>query len=223
MALFINFLALALPIFILQVYGRMVFYQGLAILGVLIAGVAIAISFDFILRQARARLLQRVAVRIDARLGEALFDKLISLPLRVLESWPTIYWQVLFRDVDTVRNTYCGSTALLAADLPFVALFLVIIFVVAEPIAWVIVSAVPIFLLLAWRFRSSPATSAKAASTVTPWSLKSSPGAARSKRWRLATVTGPAGRPAMPPPSRKPTAAAAPATATSTPASWSPP
>ena len=121
MSLFINILALALPIFILQVYDRVVFYQGLATLEALIAGVAIA--FDFILRQARARLLQRAAVRIDARLGEALFDKLISLPLRVLESRPTSYWQVLFRDVDTVRNTYCGSTAVLAADLPFVALF----------------------------------------------------------------------------------------------------
>ena len=151
MSLFINILALALPIFILQVYDRVVFYQGLATLEALIAGVAIAISFDFILRQARARLLQRAAARIDARLGEALFDNLISLPLRVLESRPTSYWQVLFRDVDTVRNTYCGSTAVLAADLPFVALFLIVIFVVAEPIAWVIVSAVPIFLLLAWR------------------------------------------------------------------------
>ena len=151
MSLFINILALALPVFILQVYDRVVFYQGLATLEALIAGVAIAIAFDFILRQARARLLQRAAVQIDARLGEALFDKLISLPLRVLESRPTSYWQVLFRDVDTVRNIFCGATAVLAADMPFVGLFLLLIFVIAEPIAWVIVGAIPIFLLLAWR------------------------------------------------------------------------
>ena len=72
MSLFINILALALPVFILQVYDRVVFYQGISTLYALVIGVAIAIGFDFILRQARARLLQRAAVKIDARLGEAL-------------------------------------------------------------------------------------------------------------------------------------------------------
>ena len=150
MSAFINVLALALPVFILQVYDRVVFYQGLSTLKALIAGVAIAIVFDFILRQARARLLQRAALQIDARLGEALFDTLTALPLRVLESRPTSYWQTLFRDVDVVRNMFCGSTAVLVADLPFVAIFLVLIFVIAEPIAWVIVTAIPCFLLLAF-------------------------------------------------------------------------
>ena len=49
-----------------------------------------------------------------------------------------------------MRNMFCGSSAVLVADLPFVALFLLLIFVIAEPIAWVIVSAIPFFLLLAW-------------------------------------------------------------------------
>ena len=150
MSLFINILALALPVFILQVYDRVVFYQGITTLYALIIGVGIAIGFDFILRQARARLLQRAAVLIDARLGEKLFDKLMSLPLAELESQPASYWQLLFRDVDTVRNIFCGSTAVLAADLPFVALFVLLIFIIAAPIAWVFIVAIPFFLLLTW-------------------------------------------------------------------------
>ncbi len=39
MSLFVNILALALPVFILQVYDRVVFYQGLSTLRALIAGV----------------------------------------------------------------------------------------------------------------------------------------------------------------------------------------
>ena len=151
MSLFINILALALPVFILQVYDRVVFNQGISTLYALVIGIAIAIGFDFILRQARARLLQRAAVGIDARLGEKLFDKLMSLPLNVLEGRPASYWHVLFRDVDTVRNIFCGSTAVLAADLPFVPLFVVLIFVIAAPIAWVVLIAIPLFLFLAWR------------------------------------------------------------------------
>ncbi len=151
MSLFIHILALALPVFILQVYDRVVFYQGLSTLYALVIGVTIAIGFDFLLRQARARLLQRAAVGIDARLGEKLFDKFMSLPLQALEGRPASHWHVLFRDVDTVRNVFCGSTAVLAADMPFVALFVVLIFVIAAPIAWVVLIAIPLFVLLAWR------------------------------------------------------------------------
>ncbi len=60
-SLFINILALALPVFILQVYDRVVFYQGLNTLYALVIGVVIAIAFDFLLRQARARMLQRAS------------------------------------------------------------------------------------------------------------------------------------------------------------------
>ena len=151
MSLFVNILALALPVFIFQVYDRVVFYQGLATLYALLVGVAAAILFDFVMRQARARLLQRAAVCIDATLGARLFDKIASLPLAVLEGRPLNYWNILFRDIETVRNVFCGSTAITAVDLPFVFLFVALIFAIAAPIAWVIVAAIPLFLLLAWR------------------------------------------------------------------------
>ena len=150
-SLFVNLLALALPVFILQVYDRVVFYQGISTLFGLVTGVLIAIAFDFVLRQARSRVLQRAAVRIDARLGESVFDKLMSLPLQILETRASNHWHVLFRDVDTVRNVYSGSTAVLAVDLPFVAIYLIIIFIIAAPIAWVILVAIPCFVFLALR------------------------------------------------------------------------
>ena len=53
-SLFVNLLALALPIYVLQVYDRVVFQQGLPTLYALAIGVAIAIGFDFLLRQTRS-------------------------------------------------------------------------------------------------------------------------------------------------------------------------
>ncbi len=150
-SLFVNLLALALPVFILQVYDRVVFYHGITTLFGLCAGVILAIIFDYVLRQARSRILQRAALRIDAKLGDSVFDKVMSLPLNILESRPSNHWHVLFRDIDTVRNVYSGSTAVLAIDLPFVAIYLIIIFVIAAPIAPVILFAIPCFILLAVR------------------------------------------------------------------------
>ncbi|MEQ9447511.1 MAG: ABC transporter transmembrane domain-containing protein, partial [Rhodospirillaceae bacterium] len=105
-------------------------------------------------------MLQRVALRIDREVGRNLFSKIMSLPLRVLEARSANHWQALFRDVDTVRNTLSGPTAVLAMDLPFAVLFLGIVFVIAWPVAWVLLAVFAIFMAVAWR---AGATVSKAA------------------------------------------------------------
>ena len=72
---FINSLALATPVFVLQVYDRVVFQSGFDTLKALIAGVSIALVFDFLLRQGRSRLLQFISLKVDGRLSDAVFDR----------------------------------------------------------------------------------------------------------------------------------------------------
>ena len=100
---FVNLLALGVPIFVMQVYDRVVFHAGLATLQGLVIGVAIVLVFDWILRQARARILQGIALRVDIAVGRNLFEKLLALPLAGLEKQPAAHWHSLFRDVDVVR------------------------------------------------------------------------------------------------------------------------
>ncbi len=151
MSLFVNIMALAVPIFVLQVYDRVIFSAGISTLQGLVMGVVLVLVFDYILRQARSRVMQTVALRVDVLVGRQLFDKVTSLPLNMLESKPANYWQSLFRDVDVVRNTLSGGSAILVADLPFAVVFLGLAFVIAQPIAWVLLIMVPIFTLVAWR------------------------------------------------------------------------
>lgn len=150
-SLFVNALALALPVFVQQVYDRVVGHHGLSTLKGLVIGMAILLVFDFALRQTRARMMQMIALKVDVEVGEMLFDKLLAVPLRILETRPAAYWQQLFRDADVIRNSLSGTSALLILDLPFVLLFLGMIFVVAGPVAWVFVSVFPLFIALAWR------------------------------------------------------------------------
>ncbi len=150
-SLFVNALALALPVFVQQVYDRVVAHHGLSTLEGLVIGMAILLIFDFALRQTRARMMQMIALKIDVDVGAMLFDKLLAVPLRMLETRPAAYWQQLFRDADVIRNALSGASALLILDLPFVLLFLGMIFVVAGPVAWVFVSVFPLFIALAWR------------------------------------------------------------------------
>jgi len=148
-SLFINLLALAVPIFVLQVYTRVVFSHGISTLYALLIGVLAALAFDFVIRQARSRMLQRVALRIDVALGRSLYNKISALPLRTLEGRPSGFWQTLFRDAEMVRNTFSGSTAVLMTDLPFAVLFVGIIYIIAPPIVWVLLVAVPVFVIVA--------------------------------------------------------------------------
>jgi ATP-binding cassette subfamily C protein LapB len=150
-SLFVNLLALAAPVFVLQVYDRVVFHAGLSTLQGLVIGMAVAILFDYVLRQARSRIFQSVAVRLDVAVGRSLYEKILGLPLRVLESRPAAYWQALFRDAEVVRNALAGPSAALLTDLPFAVLFLILIFVLATPVAWVFALLLPLFVLLAWR------------------------------------------------------------------------
>lgn len=151
MSAFVNILALAVPIFTMQVYNRVVGHNGISTLQSLVIGMVVIVVFDFILRQARSRIMQTVALRIDVQVGRKLFNKFMALPLLTLEGKPASHWLSLFRDADTVRNTLSGATAILIADLPFAILFLIIIFVIATPVAWVLLIVMPIFMFVAWR------------------------------------------------------------------------
>ena len=151
MSFFVNLLALAVPVFTMQVYNRVVNNNGISTLQGLVVGMFLVIAFDYVLRQSRARILQTVALRVDVELGRRLFRKIMRMPLQNLEAQPSAYWSSLFRDVDVVRNTLSGSTALLVADLPFAILFLILIFVIAAPVAWVLLVVLPVFMFVAWR------------------------------------------------------------------------
>lgn len=147
---FVNLLAIAAPVFVLQVYDRVVMHAGISTLYGLVIGVLIAIAFDFVLRQFRARLLQRAALEIDIGVNRRVLDKLMSVPLRVLESRPVAQWDILFRDAHAVRDTLSGPTAVAIADLPFAVIFLAVIYAIAAPVAWVVLILIPVFVLIAW-------------------------------------------------------------------------
>lgn len=150
-SLFVNLLALVVPVFTMQVYDRVIFHGGRETLTGLLIGIMVVFAFDYILRNARSRMMQRAALEIDVKVGRALYDKIMALPMAELESRPSAYWQALFRDAETVRNTLSGPTAILMADLPFAVLFLGLILVMATPIAWVLAVILPVFVIIGWR------------------------------------------------------------------------
>ena len=150
-SLFINLLAIAVPIFVLQVYDRVISHSGISTLQGLMFGMLGVVIFDFVLRQTRSKLMQKVAVNLDVKVNELLFTKITGLPLQKIESTSGSYWQLLFQDITSLRNALSGNSAILMCDLPFALIFIIFIFVIASPIAWILVLIFFIFSIIAWK------------------------------------------------------------------------
>lgn len=134
-SLLINILALAGPLFSLQVYDRIIPNQAYASMAALLLGVGICLGFEHALKHARHRLMEIAATSIDTRCTGRLSQSLLNVPIHKTE--PTILLQHL-RSFEHLRELITGVFLLALIDLPFLVLFLAVIALIH-----------PLFLLLA--------------------------------------------------------------------------
>jgi ATP-binding cassette subfamily C protein LapB len=137
--LVINVIALSTSLFSMQIYDRVIPQGGFATLWVLTAGVAIALLFDFAIRNARATLVDREAAAIDAEISEFFFARMQAIRLdRRPPGIGTTAAQM--RGLDQVRSMMASATLFILADLPFALLFMAVMALIGGSV--VIVSMV---------------------------------------------------------------------------------
>jgi ATP-binding cassette subfamily C protein LapB len=134
-ALVVNMLALAMPLFTMNVYDRVIPNKAVSTLWVLAAGVALALIFDFILRLARAQLIDEIGRKMDAKLAQKLFEKVMNLPMAARQgSTGALARRV--SEYEMVRDFFASTTVVLLVDVVFLFLFLILITVLA---GWLVV------------------------------------------------------------------------------------
>ncbi len=147
----VNLLAMFSAIYAMQVYDRVVGHGAYATLAALTISMGVIILMDGVFRGGRSLLLQRIGARIEVHVAQRTFERLLALPLSELERRPPAYWQTVFRDVELVRATCSGATAMLLLDLPFMVLSLAFIGFIAWQMLPLVALAVVLFVVLAWR------------------------------------------------------------------------
>lgn len=144
----INVIALVTSIFSMQVYDRVVPRGAFSTLWVLCLGTLAALAFDYILRNARARMLEEEAAQIDTEVSEFFFSRACDVRLDARPaSVGTMAAQL--RGLEQVRSMISSSTIFLLTDLPFALLFIMIIALIGGPIAMVSLISFPVSLGLA--------------------------------------------------------------------------
>jgi ATP-binding cassette, subfamily C, bacterial exporter for protease/lipase len=121
----VNLLFLASPLFLLQLYNRVIPSGSLATLVLLSLFLLVALVAMAVLDAVRARVLVRAAARLDRLLSPRLFQAMIDRPLRMGQGVRTAE---PLRDLDTFRGAMAGAAAQLFFDAPFAPLFLLVLF-----------------------------------------------------------------------------------------------
>ena len=143
---FINLFALALPLFTMNVYDRVVPNFAVDTLIVLTVGIVIALSLDFLFKTIRSFILETLSSRIGTGFDFELMERLLSVRATAMPF--TIGEQAnLFKEIQSLRDFYATKLAPSFVDFPFFLLFLFVIAQISP--ALVIVPVVAAVVILA--------------------------------------------------------------------------
>jgi len=122
-ALLINLFALAMPIFTMTVYDRVIPNRAEETLWVLAAGVIVTLGFDTLLRVLRGYILDTAGKRIDVTLSSRIMERVLGLGLADRPASVGSFAANL-RAFESVRDFVASASITALVDLPFVLVFL---------------------------------------------------------------------------------------------------
>ena len=141
----INLAALAVPIFIMAVYGYAIPSKAPASLAMFIVGVCLVITADYALRSLRTRVLAYVGARFDTALSVEIFQRLLFMPYDRVQNATVGSQLSRLRQFEKLREIFLGSLGTAILDLPFVFVFITAIALIG---GWI--AAIPALLLLGY-------------------------------------------------------------------------
>lgn len=132
-----NLLAVAVALFSLQVYDRVIPHQSTSTLWVLALGAGLAMLLEAFLRIARARLMDGAGRRIELQIQELLMDKLLGMQSGQKGQTPSGTFAAV-REFSQIREFFTASTIGTLTDLPFIVLFLALVASIGGNVVWVL-------------------------------------------------------------------------------------
>lgn len=146
-AVIANVLTLATVFFTMNVYDRVVPTQAYTSLWTLAIGTTIAVLLEFSMRWLKARLVDLGGKKADLAINATLLREIMSIRLEHRPQSIGIFASSM-RDFESLRDFFSSASFVLLTDLPFLFLFIGLIFIVAGPLGWVPLVAVPLVLVL---------------------------------------------------------------------------
>lgn len=145
----LNVLALALPLFTMNVYDRVLPNAVEVTLWALAIGATLATLFDFLIKNLRATFVDVASRRADVRLSNFIYGRLLGARAPRAPVSAGVRANAL-REFETLREFFNSATLTAFGDVPFLVVFLAMIFVIGGQLGWIALAAVPIVLIIGW-------------------------------------------------------------------------
>ena len=127
-SLVIQLIALATPLFTQTIIDKVVVHRTQSTLIVIAIGMAIFMLFSAGLSWLRQYLVLHTGNRVDAVLGSSVFERLFKLPPLYFQHRPTGVIAARLHGIETIREFIASAAVTLVLDLPFLLIFVAIMF-----------------------------------------------------------------------------------------------
>lgn len=142
-----NLLAVGVSLFALQVWDRVIPAQSINTLTVLVLGAGIAVLFELLLRLQRMSLIDEVGNVVDRKMSGRVFAHMLGMKSDARpQSLGTLAAQI--REINQIREAFSSSMLSAAIDLPFSAIFLLVIYFIGGSLVAPIIVAIGIILTI---------------------------------------------------------------------------
>ena len=145
-SLLVNLLAVALPLFSMNVYDRVIPNEAQATLWVLASGVLLAFAIEFALRTARTNVVDQIGRRLDLRLSQKIFSRLLASPMSTRRG-STGAMAARVGEYAIVREFFASTTIVTMVDVVFLIVFIALIAYIAGWLALVPLTAAMLMFL----------------------------------------------------------------------------
>jgi ATP-binding cassette subfamily C protein LapB len=132
-ALLINLFALALPLFSMNVYDRVVPNFAVETLWALAVGLGLMLVMDYVVRVMRGYFVDLAGSRVDVKLSALIMERVLGM--RLSERPPSVgAYAATLRSFESVRDFIASATVTAVVDLPFALLFLAVVAWISWPL-----------------------------------------------------------------------------------------
>jgi ATP-binding cassette subfamily C protein LapB len=142
-----NFLSLTVSLFTMVVYDRILPNEAIDSLIAMTVGVGFAICFDFIIKMLRAHFIDRAGIKADQEIGSEIFDHLLEMQMKDRRGSSGAFANTL-REFETLREFFTSASLVALVDIPFIILFLFVIYGIGGQLVLIPALAVPTIILV---------------------------------------------------------------------------
>ncbi|NVJ54085.1 MAG: type I secretion system permease/ATPase [Campylobacteraceae bacterium] len=142
LTLFINMFALAVPLFTMSVYDRVVPNNATETLFVLASGVVMILLFDVYFKSVRNHIIENVGKKLGVYLEEELMKRMLKIKSEY-DNMLVGSKANLFRELHQIKDFFATKSILQVIDLPFFFIALLVIYLISPAVA-----AVPFFVAI---------------------------------------------------------------------------